>query len=213
MRRFHSPALADRLAATPDYLAEPVQQDAAVLFIDLSGFTSVSERLGPEQTRELLKSLHTVIEDEVTRHGGLVLSYMGDGAMIVFGLPDPRPDDPDRAVSAALALIGHVRTWMDALPDALHEGLGVRVGAHFGPVVVSRLGADTHQHITATGDSVNVASRLLEVASAHHAGVAFSTDLLQALRAPVQVALSEEREISIRGRSRPLTVRFWNAPV
>ncbi|HEX8663821.1 MAG TPA: adenylate/guanylate cyclase domain-containing protein, partial [Beijerinckiaceae bacterium] len=84
LRRFQPQALADQLVAAPDFLLKPVRQEAAVLFVDLSGFTGVSERIGPERTRDLLKALHSVVEAEVTAHGGLVLSFMGDGAMIVF---------------------------------------------------------------------------------------------------------------------------------
>jgi adenylate cyclase len=85
----------------------------------------------------------------------------------------------------------------------------VRIGAHFGPVVVSRLGPDTHQHITATGDSVNVASRLLEVAAQHMSVVAFSMDLLERAEASPPPDLGEEVEVRIRGRSQILRVRHW----
>jgi adenylate cyclase len=211
-RRFHPPALADRLAAAPDFLEKPVGQDAAVMFVDLSGFTGVSERLGPERSRDLLKALHALIEAEVTAEGGLVLSYMGDGAMIVFGLPAPRPDDAARALKAATALGEAVAEWLGTLPDRARNSLGVRLGAHFGPVVVSRLGADTHQHITATGDCVNVASRLLGVAAAEGATLAASADLLARARttdAGVARGFGAEKEVEIRGRASPLSIRLW----
>jgi adenylate cyclase len=212
LRRFHPPALADRLMATPDFLLEPVRQEAAVLFIDLSGFTGVSERIGPGRTRDLLKALHSVIEDEVTAHGGLVLSFMGDGAMIVFGLPHPGPDDAAWALDAAVALVRKATHWLDALAPDLRRGLGLRVGAHFGAIVASRLGGDTH-HITATGDCVNVASRLLEVAAQHGRVLAVSADLFdraQALdRAPL-LRFTRECRVLIRGRAQTLEVRFWN---
>lgn len=210
-RRFHPPALADRLAATPDFLAEPIEQNAAVLFVDLSGFTGLSERLGPERTRSLLKEFHSLVESTITDHGGLVTSYMGDGAMIVFGLPTERPNDPAHALGAAKDLVEDVGRWLaERLPEA-----GVRVGGHYGRVVLSRLGADTHEHITATGDCVNVASRLLEVAAANGAELVVSADLFDAARArsPVaeRLAFGDEREIAIRGRAKPLVVRLWRS--
>jgi adenylate cyclase len=212
LRRFHPPALADQLVAAPDFLLKPVQQEAAVLFIDLSGFTGVSERIGPEQTRDLLKGLHSVIEEEVTANGGLVLSFMGDGAMIVFGLPKPRPDDAVRALDVAVALTRKVTRWLDALAPDLRRGLGLRVGAHFGTIVASRLGGDTH-HITVTGDCVNVASRLLEVAAQHERILAVSTELFDRAHASAQVAglrFTHAREVCIRGRAQKLEVRFWS---
>jgi len=212
-RRFHPPALAKRLATDPHYLAEPVQQNAAVLFIDLSRFTGLSERLGPDATRDLLKEFHSRIEQEVTREEGVVLSFMGDGAMIVFGLPDPHAEDPCRAVRAAVGLSDGITAWLEDLPQPLRASLGVRIGAHYGPVVVSRMGADSHQHITAIGDTVNVASRLLDVAARGEAAIAVSEELVQAAgdacSAFERGTLGASTPVDIRGRVSPLKVHLW----
>ena len=210
LRRFHAPAMADKLAATPDFLQEPVQQDAAVLFVDLSGFTGLSEHLGPERTQTFLKDFHSVLDDYATRGGGFVLSFMGDGAMVVFGLPEPRPDDPVRAIEAAQSLGTALRDWT-AQQSARHgRPLGARIGLHYGPVVLSRLGPDTHQHITASGDTVNVASRLLEVASSHAVDAALSAEVLAAARRrggrDALRRFERARELRIRGRSEALSV-------
>jgi adenylate cyclase len=214
LRRFHPAVLADRISAVPDFLSRPVQQHAAVLFIDLSGFTGLSEELGPDRTRDLLKALHTLIEHGATEFGGLVLSYMGDGAMIVFGLPETRGDDASRAVYCAVALVKATRSWLGSLPVGMHaERLGVKVGAHYGPVVVSRLGGESYQHITVIGDSVNVASRLMAVASQHGALVAISDELWRAAAmandGALEVPVGTPIELTIRGRAHTLAVRFW----
>jgi adenylate cyclase len=83
----------------------------------------------------------------------------------------------------------------------------VRVGVHFGRVVVSRLGPAQHQHITATGDCVNVTSRLLEVAKIHGAALCCSESLFVAAGCPA-IGLGPPQETAIRGRTQPLTVRF-----
>ena len=210
LRRFQPRALADHLARSPDFLDRPVRQQAGILFIDLSGFTGMSERLGPERTRGVLKDLHGIIEEEATRHRGLVISFMGDGAMIVFGLPAPDRSDARATIAAAISLAERVRTWLAAVADRGSPPLSVRVGAHYGPVIVSRLGAETHQHITATGDSVNVASRLLEVARQEHANVVLSADVVGAAGEPAVGGLGTERTVMIRGRREPLKVRLWS---
>ena len=209
LRLFQSPVLAERIADDPAFLARPVEQDAPILFVDLSNFTRLSERLGPQRSREFLREFHGVVEGEVTRHGGLVLDFMGDGAMIAFGLPEPRADDAARALTAALGLASRVAEWLATRSRDLPEvrpAVGVRVGAHYGPVVVSRLGTETHQHITTTGDSVNVASRLLEVASREGAAVVASADLLRAAGEGSNAAFGDMRSVDIRGRAQPLTV-------
>jgi adenylate cyclase len=213
LRRFQPAALADRLSQSADYLSEPVQQMLAILFIDLSGFTGTSERIGLDRTRSLLKGLHDVIDAVVSQANGVVLSYMGDGAMIVFGLPEPRPEDAARAVEAALALNQAVTEWLATLEREIAP-TGVRVGAHFGAAVVSRLGGDQHQHITATGDSVNVTSRLLQVATDFNAAIVFSAAILDAAGSDLTGTsagnLSSAREVHLRGRAGGLVVRLWN---
>ena len=97
LARFHSPALLDQLLKEPDFLEKPVRQDVAVMFLDLSGSTAVAEALGPEWTRDLFSAMQTLVEGAVTAHGGVVINYMGDGVLAVFGLPKPRSDDAARA--------------------------------------------------------------------------------------------------------------------
>jgi adenylate cyclase len=208
-RRFQSPAIAGTIAANPRFLLEPVQQNAAILFVDLSGFTGLSEQLGAQRTRDFLKDLHSIIEDEALRYNGYVESFMGDGAMLVFGLPAARPDDARRAIDAALSLGRALKAWIRGLN--LPEGymLGMRIGVHYGAVVLSRLGAETHQHITATGDVVNVASRLLAVASQSNVELVFSDDIITAAGSLGESALHRlegPREVAIRGRTQPLAI-------
>ncbi|MEA2758935.1 MAG: adenylate cyclase [Methylobacteriaceae bacterium] len=208
-RRFQSPAIADTLARNPSFLLEPVQQNAAILFVDLSGFTGLSERLGAQRTRDFLKEFHSIIEDEALRYSGYVESFMGDGAMLVFGLPAPRPDDARRAIDAGLSLGGALKAWIAefSLPDGYV--LGMRIGVHYGAVVLSRLGAETHQHITATGDVVNVASRLLEAGKQSGAEIVFSGDVVAAGGSSDEDMLRSftgPQEVQIRGRTKALAV-------
>jgi len=211
LRRFQAPGLLALLAKDPRLLATPVRQEAAILFVDLSGFTGLTESLGPAWTRDLLVELHALIERAATDHHGLVVSYMGDGAMILFGLPAPAPGDAAHALAAVERLHRDLTAWLGNLPPVALGKLSPRVGGHFGPVILSRLGAADHQHIAATGDTVNVASRLLEVSKQHNAPIAVSEDLFRAAGLPGTAAehgLGEAMETDIRGRALPITVRL-----
>ncbi|SFK54189.1 CHASE2 domain-containing protein [Methylorubrum salsuginis] len=204
--RFLPPAVAEKLTEAPDFLAVPVQQRAAVLFLDLSGFTSASEGLGPVRTQAMLKAMHDRVEEAVTARGGAVTSFMGDGAMALFGLPEMRPDDADRAVAAAFDLADTMRAWLAGLAPG-EAPAGVRIGAHAGPVVLSRLGGARNQHITATGDTVNTTARLLDVAKAEGAVVVLSAALLAARAAQTPLpGPATEKTVAIRGRQAPLDV-------
>jgi adenylate cyclase len=98
------------------------------------------------------------------------------------------------------------------LPSSIASGLGFKIGAHFGIIVASRLGGGSYHHITATGDTVNVASRLMEVAANHSVELALSDELLRAaghcalFKSGMLTGPDEER---IRGRSGTIAVWLW----
>ncbi|TYO64790.1 adenylate/guanylate cyclase domain-containing protein [Bradyrhizobium hipponense] len=210
LAQFQAPAVQEWLARDPDFLAKPVRQNAAIVFIDLSGFTALSERIDPDALRDLLKAFHALIDRAAVDCGGVITGFLGDGAMILFGLPSAMPDDAARALKCAIDLHRSVERWIGSLPPEVADQVGFKIGAHFGPIVASRLG-ESHQHITATGDTVNVASRLMEVAVQNDARLALSDTLLDAadflgdpdgtLRGPLRT--------QVRGRSGTIAVWFW----
>jgi class 3 adenylate cyclase len=102
-----------------------------VLFADLVGFTSRSERLDPEDVRALLSPYYARLRQELERHGGTVEKFIGDAVMALFGAPAAHEDDPERAVRAALA----IRDWVRE-----EESLEVRIAVNTGEALVS-LGA------------------------------------------------------------------------
>lgn len=214
LQHVHAPGLGKWLAKHGDFLLEPVREEAAVLFIDLSGFTGLSETLGPNATRELLSAFHLLVDEEVTDCGGIVTTFMGDGAMILFGLPAPAIDDASKAAKCCVKLSNRIEHWLASLPESVSTYLGYKIGAHFGTVVASRLGGASHQHIAATGDTVNIASRLMEVAAANRAEIAVSDELLQMAGRDCdlhkQGALHGPIETNIRGRSGSIAVWLWN---
>jgi adenylate cyclase len=215
LAQFQAPDIREWLTRDPDFLKEPVRQDAAVVFIDLSGFTSLSESLGPDRIRELLKDFHAMVDKEAVSSGGMINSYLGDGAMILFGLPQAASDDAFRAVQCAKGLCVSTQGWLASLPPAVKSRLGFKVGAHFGTIVASRLGGGSYHHITATGDTVNVASRLMEVAAGHGVELALSDELFRAVSRNRSLfeagALTGPVETRLRGRSGSLDVWFWRS--
>jgi adenylate cyclase len=211
LKRFQAPALRDWLARDPGFLAMPVRQEAAIVFIDLSGFTAFSEVASATTMRELLDDFYRLIEEEAQAHKGVITSFMGDGAMIVFGLPQPTSGDPANALACATALAARARSWLAAQPASFAKRIGIKLGAHCGSIVASRLGGGSQQQITATGDTVNVASRLMEVAAQNGADVALSGDLYRAAgeALPSSGRLQGPVQSPIRGRSGTMTVWLW----
>jgi adenylate cyclase len=213
LEQFQAPGVQEWLTRDPNFLAQPVSQNAAIVFIDLSGFTSLSERLEPDRIRELLKDFHALVDKEAVACGGMITSFLGDGAMILFGLPGPATDDAYRAAECSVGLCMSAERWLASLPASISSSLGFKVGAHFGIIIASRLGGESYHHITATGDTVNVASRLMEVAAKHGVQLALSNELLRTAGRQCAVfrsgALTGPYETWIRGRSGSLVIWLW----
>lgn len=208
LRRFQSPALAQRLENDPDWLATPEEQRLVIFFVDLTGFTGLSQRLGPAGTRELLRAFHSLTNRTVGAQGGNVLNYMGDGALAVFGLDQTdRNRAADTALAAAFALVRALADLrIDTLPDKLP---GCRIGLHAGIATLSRLGADSHQQVTVTGDSVNLTSRLMEVAKSEHATIVATRNFADALTVSPTPPPSHESKVQIRGRAGDVEILAW----
>ena len=139
---------------------------ATVLFSDLKGFTTMSERMDPQDLMDWLNSYMESMAGLVMAHGGIVDNYVGDGIKADFGVPLPGKDDDEvrrhamNAVSCALAMEKEMRR-LNALwsSQGLPE-MGIRVGIHTGPVVAGLLGSSERLKFTTLGDTVNIAARL-----------------------------------------------------
>lgn len=140
-------------------LTEGERRRAAVLFLDLTGFTHLSESLDHEELHRLLGSVMGVLARVVTAYGGLLDKFEGDRLMALFGAVDSSENDSSRAVGCALRmldLLEELRTALDEVPL-----LSARIGIDFGQLTVA---PDPSGHLTATGLTVNLASRLEQAA-------------------------------------------------
>jgi predicted ATPase/class 3 adenylate cyclase len=145
-----------------------------VMFCDLVGSTPLSERLDPEDLREIMRTYQRTVAAVVTRYLGFIARYMGDGVLVYFGYPQAHEDDAERAVRAALEVIGVV----GGLKISATE-LRVRVGIATGLVVIGNLiGEGASRQRPAVGEAPNLAARLQSLAEPNTVLIAASTRLL-----------------------------------
>jgi len=146
-----------------DIAAHPVsdadRRTVTVLFADLCGFTTVSEKLDPEETLALQNRLFEELTASVQAFGGFVDKFIGDALLALFGAPVAHEDDPERALRAALDMMARTAHLGEGsrsagLPLMLH------IGINTGPVVTGGLGVGAAKSYSVTGDTVNIAQRL-----------------------------------------------------
>jgi adenylate cyclase len=201
LARYVSPFLAEQLARGSVAVFDQRTQDAAVLFVDVVGYTTFSEAKPPARIAAFLRDLHHLFEHCASSHRGVITAFMGDGAMIVFGLPAPGPDDAAAALACAKMLLGEAERFTSAAIPG--QRLGVRVSMHFGPVTAAILGGRRHAQVTVTGDTVNVSSRLQEIAKRQGSPLVVSRAGLDAARAAGSSIVAEFVPLpdqSVRGR-------------
>jgi class 3 adenylate cyclase len=132
-----------------------------VMFSDLVGSTTLSALLDPEDMREIIGAYHRCCAEQITKDGGFVARYMGDGVLAYFGYPQAHEDDAERAIRCGLSLVGAVPQLNALRADPLE----VRVGIATGLVVVGDLiGEGTAQEQGVVGETPNVAARLQTIA-------------------------------------------------
>jgi len=176
------PVLAEIMAERELLLAggrpRPHELTATVLFSDIAGFTSVCERLGPDALIAWLDRYFDTMVQPVFVHGGIVLRFIGDGILCVFGAPLPRSSEAEIAADAVNAVRCALdmnqtmdrlnRDWREAgLPDA-----GLRIGIYTGPLVAGSIGSGPHMEYSVLGDSVNIAARLEALGKSYGSGAA-----------------------------------------
>jgi class 3 adenylate cyclase/predicted ATPase len=154
-----APATAAPVTPQPHDAAE--RRQLTVMFVDLVGSTALSARLDPEDMREIVGAYHRSCAEQITKAGGFVAKYMGDGVLAYFGYPQAHEHDAERAVLAGLALVEAV----PKLSTMAGSPLQVRIGIATGLVVVGDLiGMGAAQEQAVVGDTPNLAARLQALA-------------------------------------------------
>ena len=134
--------------------------DIAVLFVDVRGFTTMSERLSPETVVYILNQYLTMASNCVEETGGTIDKYVGDCLMAFWGAPLADEDPIYHAAVAGLGIINGVEEISARLKEEIGEEIHVGVGINYGPAVVGNMGSEKRMDYTAIGDTVNTSARL-----------------------------------------------------
>lgn len=136
------------------------ERQTTVIFTDIVGFTTASQKLAPRETAALLNHHFGLLAAEIEATGGTLDKYIGDSVMAFWGAPDDQPDHAERACRAALAIDAALARDNAKRAAAGLPPVKIRIGIHSGPAIVGNIGAPGRVNYTLIGDTVNLANRL-----------------------------------------------------
>jgi adenylate cyclase len=157
--QFFTPELSRQLAAQPDLLRGR-DSEITVLFCDIRGFSRSAERLGPARTVEWVGDVMGALSECVLHHGGVLVDYIGDELMAMWGAPQEQPDQAGRACSAALDMLGQLPLLNERWAPVLGAPMGLGIGVNTGLARVGNTGTQRKFKYGPLGSTVNLASRV-----------------------------------------------------
>jgi class 3 adenylate cyclase len=180
---------------------------ATVLFADIQGFTALADKLDFEEVTDLVKEIWLRVDAIIEAHGGYIDKHIGDAVMAVWGAPRAGEGDAEQAVAAALALQASLAEYVAQSPREDVTGLKMRVGLNTGPVLAGYVGA--RNEYTVMGDTVNVASRLEQIAEA--GAVVISESTYRLVRGAFR--LRRLGPVLVKGKTGPLPIFEVEGPI
>jgi len=208
LSRFVAPEVADRISSSDVGLkpGDGEVREASILFTDIEGFSTISEKVPPERLVALLNEYFEAMSTAVDRHGGVITQFQGDAMLIAFNTVKPDPDHAANAVRTALAI-------REATRERRFGGDGgvpmrTRCGLNTGLIVTGAVGAKGRLLYTVHGDEVNIAARLEQLNKKYGTYVLASESTVRA--AGSGFVFERVDELAVRGRNAPTVVYRLN---
>ncbi len=199
LERMVSPAVIDQLDLNSVKIGGK-RVDITIVFADIRGFTTYSEKQTPEDLVAVLNRYLGSAAEAILNEAGTVDKFLGDAVMAWFNAPLPQPDHTLRAVRAAIAIRDAVFALHKELPEAAHLSFGV--GIHYGDAILGWIGTEKRLEYTAISDSVNTAKRIQENAAKNQ--ILITRDAYERVASQVEARLFAP--LTVKGKSQPIEV-------
>lgn len=203
-KKYVAPEIVEEIAKKGDFQIKlgGENRDIAVLFVDIRGFTTMSEILEPEQVVEILNHYLNLTTQSIFNNQGTLDKFVGDATMAVFNSPFDLEDYVFKAVCAAMDIVAGGAALEEELLEKFGRSVGFGVGVNCGPAVVGNVGCEFRMDFTAIGDTVNTAARL--EANAKKGQVLISDAVYERVKDRIEV--EEVGEIPLKGKSKGVFV-------
>jgi class 3 adenylate cyclase len=200
-REYTPPFLLEKVLVNRNAL-EGERKHVSVFFADVASFTTISERLDPEEVHDIMDGCFEILGQEIHGAGGTINQYTGDGVMALFGAPVAYEDHIHRACHAALRVQHRMKEYTHNLKSRFGVLFQMRIGIHAGPVVVGAIGDNLRLDYTAIGDTTNLSARLEALAAP---GGILVSRVIQAAAQPF-FRFRKEGDFHIKGKKDAVTV-------
>ena len=184
------------------------RQRVTVLFVDIRGSTALAERMDPSALSLFISSFRRRVMRAAAMHGGVIDKFIGDGALLAFGIPEPGPDAPSRAIACAREILRLVDQWN--LKRAFDPPVRVGIGIHEGEAYCGVVGDDERLEFTVLGDMVNVAARIEQATKIFHVPLLASASVVTA--AGQSAEWEEVSHEKVPGRVEPVAILVPRGP-
>ncbi len=204
MARYMTKEVAEKLLEGGEDALGGQEQEAAVLFSDIRSFTTISEKLGPQQTVAMLNEYFSLMVDVIFSQGGILDKYIGDAIMAVFGAPFASDQDSDHAVRAGVQMLQALREFNLRRRAQGQDAIGIGIGVSTDVILSGNIGSPKRMDYTVIGDGVNLASRL-EGANKFYGTLLLISEFCHA-RLKGRFLCREMDLIQVKGKTKPVAV-------
>jgi adenylate cyclase len=200
--------LIDEFFRNPEKMLVGENRVLSILFSDIRSFTTISEKLAPDELVNSLNRYFNIMVDIIMdKHKGIVDKYIGDAIMAIFGAPVKHGDDALQSVLAGLDMREALDGFNAGQRAAGHPEFPIGIGIHYGEVTVGNIGTEKKMDYTVIGDSVNLASRLEGLTKQYHQGLIISESLYEEVKGSLPCRLLDS--VAVKGKTKG--VRIYSA--
>ena len=183
------------------------EDELAILFTDIRGFTGLSEKMSPQELMNFLNSYFFRMNDPIHKNSGFIDKFIGDAVMALFDRPTgTNTDKAQDAIRAALGLRNAIDLYNEHRANCNYPPVNIGIGIHFGPVIIGTVGSDDRMDTTVIGDSVNIAFRLEALAPKFNTDIVVSAQTLQQANAEDLFEYRLLDWVRVKGRKTPIEV-------
>jgi len=200
-----SPQVISELISNPEKLKlGGERKNLTVLFSDIRGFTSLSERLNPEETVGILNEYLSSMTEIVFKYNGTLDKFIGDAIMAFWGAPIPQEDHAEKAVFCAIEMIEKLAQLQEQWKQQNKPIIDIGIGINTGEMVVGNMGSSQRMDYTVIGDNVNLASRLETLNKQYGTKIIISETTYQIVKDKVET--KPLGQVNVKGRQKPVTI-------